>query len=657
MANPYAAFSSPASGGADPYAGIAYRVDSSAPAAKPAGRFDSGLNEAIVNMGTGMVATPIAGLAGLATLAGNALGLTDANATDVIHSVQDRLTYQPKTQAGDTAAGVMSYPFQKLAQGADYLGGKTAEITGSPAAGAAVNTAVNFAPALISHRVFAKIKPKPADSAAAASQAAQDFVTTKTSLDWNTLSNDIKTRLAGIVKDAGSLDHLDPAAVERQIRLQSMSPPVPATSGQITRNVVQLRNEQNVSATEGGAPIRKVYVDQNRALVDNLDTLKGKIPAKATTPEQVGQSVQDSALRAKEAASKAQYDQLYKRARATEPDAKVSADPLYGFLDENPSVQHVGFLKDWLNKAKVETTTKQDGITVTVRKGLTLNELHDLRVRANGIAKSGSPDAYWAGQVVRSVDQAMADSPAGASAWKAANDAFKKHKAEFSDQKSVSQLVDDKSPTDRRVALEDTWNKTVLGGSIQDLNNVKTSLLTGEFPETRAAGRGAWRDLQAQTIEYIKQQATKSAARFEDGTPNVTPAAMQQALRSIGDAKIDAIFSKGTARQLRNIMQATRDVKGTPPPGYAGSGSWANALAFLEKGLGKIPALGDVVSGTARAIGKVHEMGRAGREVRASQEMPLPANAGANALRRTSSENALRRNSGAIVPANSANKN
>lgn len=52
--------------------------------------------EAALNLGSQAVGMPVAGLAGLATAAGNAMGLTDKSAADVVHSVGDALTYRPR---------------------------------------------------------------------------------------------------------------------------------------------------------------------------------------------------------------------------------------------------------------------------------------------------------------------------------------------------------------------------------------------------------------------------------------------------------------------------------------------------------------------------------------------------------------------------------
>src|SRR5262245_5233530 len=53
------------------------------------------------SIGSSALATPIAGLAGLATAGANAAGLTDANPADIIERTMGAMTYQPRTRAGE----------------------------------------------------------------------------------------------------------------------------------------------------------------------------------------------------------------------------------------------------------------------------------------------------------------------------------------------------------------------------------------------------------------------------------------------------------------------------------------------------------------------------------------------------------------------------
>lgn len=107
------------------------------------------LGETVLNLGSQMVALPVAGWAGLATAAGNALGLTEKTGADVVHSVGEALTYQPRGEMGKMATEIATYPFQKLAEAGQYAGGKTLDATGSPVAATAVDTAINMLPMAI----------------------------------------------------------------------------------------------------------------------------------------------------------------------------------------------------------------------------------------------------------------------------------------------------------------------------------------------------------------------------------------------------------------------------------------------------------------------------------------------------------------------------
>lgn len=123
----------------DPYVGGGATWGGSDPASRGA----LAVPEAAAALVTGAAATPIAGLAGLF-----ATPFTD-DAGGVVERVQGALTYQPRTQAGQRVTAGAAAPFEKLAEGADVAGGAVARVTGSPAVGAAVNTAIQSAPALL----------------------------------------------------------------------------------------------------------------------------------------------------------------------------------------------------------------------------------------------------------------------------------------------------------------------------------------------------------------------------------------------------------------------------------------------------------------------------------------------------------------------------
>lgn len=129
--------------------------------------------ETAMNLGSSALATPIAGLAGIGARALESMGLARQNAGgDVTESVQNALTYQPRTQSGQQMLSEATYPLRKLATAADRAGDPIANPgdpnrplqmripgrgpvtakeygdTGSPLIATGINTAIQALPAV-----------------------------------------------------------------------------------------------------------------------------------------------------------------------------------------------------------------------------------------------------------------------------------------------------------------------------------------------------------------------------------------------------------------------------------------------------------------------------------------------------------------------------
>jgi hypothetical protein len=102
-----------------------------------------------------MLSTPLSGLAGIA---GSILPGPEGQGSAWTRGVQNRMTYEPRTSGGQAATEAVTYPFRKIGEAADWAGGQTTDLTGSPAAGAAVNTGIQAAIPLAASRAipFAK---------------------------------------------------------------------------------------------------------------------------------------------------------------------------------------------------------------------------------------------------------------------------------------------------------------------------------------------------------------------------------------------------------------------------------------------------------------------------------------------------------------------
>jgi hypothetical protein len=113
------------------------------------------VGDAAYNLASGAIAAPVSGLAGLV---GAVLPGKPGQGAAWQEATADALTHHTATAGGKALVDTASYPFQKLAEAGDELGSITAEKTGSPAFGAAVNAGVNFAPQVLSH-VAGRVAP------------------------------------------------------------------------------------------------------------------------------------------------------------------------------------------------------------------------------------------------------------------------------------------------------------------------------------------------------------------------------------------------------------------------------------------------------------------------------------------------------------------
>lgn len=97
--------------------------------------------ETAAQVGTGAIAQPIAGLAGLGAAGLHALG-TNVDPAGVVGSVQNALTYSPRTQGGKATSQALGQVAGVIPEVANAAGEKVSDVTGSPALGALANTGV-----------------------------------------------------------------------------------------------------------------------------------------------------------------------------------------------------------------------------------------------------------------------------------------------------------------------------------------------------------------------------------------------------------------------------------------------------------------------------------------------------------------------------------
>lgn len=610
---------------------------------KPAGKEKNpypnaaGLAETVMHVGSQVAAFPVAGVAAAYQELTSPSGLKARNANQAVQSVQEAMTYQPRSEAGQAGARVADTVLGLPGRAADYVTSGIAENptvkralgpTGSEYLEAGANVALQAAPALfgpkIAESAIGRGASAGAKSAGSAASRAQAYVASRTGLDWGSLSAEFKARLENIAKDATALDKLDPKAVERQGRLASLPKPITnPTKGQLTRDPLQQRTEQLVKATESGKELRDLDVQQNKDLLENLDILKGRAQGtgKAEGPLQTGQSVQ-GALRSRYAGAQAKVRKLYREAeKAGELQGPVNIDRLVEYLKNSDDPAEVAYVRSRLAGLKAIKEETNGGITVESNRPLTLSELEGIRRAAVAKGKSGGTAAHYASEVKDVIDQITDGS--GGEKYKAARAARKALGDEFERTSAISRLVKNrKLSKDRATALEDTWHKTVINGSLEDITKVRRSLLAGG-----EKGRAAWGDVRAATVDYLKDKATggRMGLRNESGDLHATWGALKRAYQDIGEDKLKFILGEKDAATLKNIVDAAQDLKTEAPTGVKGSPTMDKLLTFLDR-IGRVPGLGratELAGGVAKGVSKVAEIGKTGREIRAAKKTPL----------------------------------
>lgn len=588
-----------------------------------------GYAETGLSMITGGLASAAGGYLGLAQGAYNVGaeamgGKPGMSAADRASEIQKNYTYQPRTQEGKLTSAAISYPFEQLEKGAQFAGQKVAEKTKSPAAAAATETAIQAIPIVLSEGikgvkgVRAARAGGTAETTAEASIDAQAKVkdyAQKHGIDLGNFSSKVSEALHDIAASGTDLSSLPPEAVARAARLEALG--IPATRGQILRDLEQLTKEENVSKSTAGADIRKIKTDQDVRLGTLIDDLRRETGATAETREQVGKSVQGAA-RAKVRELKKDYQTARKAAEeAGALQAPVPTDAIEAWMAEPGNLRQYPSLRTALD----EYLPKDKNGKPIRGSVIPINDMVKVLEEANANSR-GQPSASTvkAGQAADVIKQVLEQN--GPDVWKESRAKYARYKAEFDRQGAVRKLVTEKGlSSDRAVALESTVDH-ILKSPSEDIAKIKKALTEGGSDAANRRGAQAFADIRAGVIDKLREAANKSEITGEAGQLQINSGFNRLFKQLDKDGKIDQIFTKPQAAQLRRISQAIEDVRTTPSARIAGSPTAANMTALALSMLDKFP-FGQYISGAVSLAKKVGKVGEEGREVRKATTSPI----------------------------------
>jgi len=196
----------------------------------------------------------------------------------------------------------------------------------------------------------------------------------------------------------------------------------------------------------------------------------------------------------------------------------------------------------------------------------------------------------------------------------------------FEDIGAIDKLLrTKKGTTDRAVAFEDVFKHSILDGSKDDVAAIGLTLKKGG-----AEGQQAWKELQGQTIQHIKDKVTSSIDVDSFGNPVVSPAKFKSVLNEIDqDGKLDYIFGKKGADEVRNLYETTLNVN-NPLKGAVNYSNTSSALMKALDGIALLPVAR--VIGVKQGLEKIKE---SGIKKQVKESVNYTPEGMANALRKT----------------------
>ncbi|WP_396232150.1 glycoside hydrolase family 104 protein [Acinetobacter baumannii] len=378
-------------------------------------------------------------------------------------------------------------------------------------------------------------------------------------------------------------------ATIRQAMSQDLPYPVQLTEGQMTRDPAQLKFEvETAKDSDLGAPLRQRQEEQHQVMQHNLDAFIDMTGAQATNMREAGLSV-DKALQKQLEATKNKVRVAYAKADKSE-EAQYPVDltqpvksgedsiSVLDYLNSQPDLKSTPIISDAKSIAVKLGIAKRDANGNLIPDSPTVKQMEKWRSELNQNTNADAPNIRQTAILKDMIDQHV--EPVAGQLYKAARLERKKMADHWENRTIIKDLTLNKTGTDdRRVALEDIQNRIIHDGSLDDLRVAKRTLLTsGE------EGKQAWRDIQGQTLQEIKNAATAGVAPDGQGNQMVNAAALNKAIKRLDDAgKLEYIFGPQGAEKLRAINEISKTLFTTPASAAINHSNSASALrATLE---------------------------------------------------------------------------
>jgi hypothetical protein len=391
-----------------------------------------------------------------------------------------------------------------------------------------------------------------------------------------------------------------PEAITRFERGQNLRVPVNLSKGMAERDLATQQFEAETAKRYPetiGQPLITQKAQANDAILQNFDAYVDATGKETFGLRETGKVV-DKALVNQAKAAKAEINKAYKLAKFSGAmEEPVSYAPLESYIaKQTPTVR--AKLAPILDA--VDEQLKVNDPTNT--KTIPINAMEDIYQFINkNYDPTDAVGMLHAGEMKKLINAATENK--GGELYQNARKLRTQYASKFEDVGAVDKLLrTKKGTTDRAVAFEDVFKHSILDGSRDDVAAIGMTLKKGG-----AEGQQAWKELQGQTIQHIKDKVTSSIDVDSFGNPVVSPAKFKSILKEIDqDGKLDYIFGKKGADEVRNLYETTLDVN-NPLKGAVNYSNTSSALMKALDGIALLPVAR--VIGVKQGLEKVKEMG------------------------------------------------
>lgn len=399
----------------------------------------------------------------------------------------------------------------------------------------------------------------------------------------------------GAGRNAGAAESA--MAAQRLEAMQSLPRPFEGdsapTRGQLSRAFDQVQFERETAKQpELGAPLRERYQNQQGRLAENLDAIQDNASPSTLEPRAIASGAV-SALDERRAARKQKVADYYADAEeAGALAAPIDMAPISRAVSQGDAMQSVA-----PNAKAIKDEAVRLGALVPDENGklvpqrITIGQAEKLRQFVNYATDYYTPRekrvaTEWIKGIERALDSGESVNGEANKLYRRARSERKRFAQEFEEVPIVRSLLDNKRGTSERVVpLDKLFNRTILNGSVEEINKLRGSLL-----QSGEDGKQAWMNLKAQTIEHIKE---KGFSRTQDsaGNPVVTPNQLSKVIDGLDKSgKLESLFGRKQAQQLRDLSDSAQYIFTAPPNAVNHSNTGAILLAaldsFLSVGIG-----------------------------------------------------------------------